>query len=82
MVAKYLHLRVKGVVYNSLFFCQIQQISSHCPRAFRSVCALKKRSGVIHSPGSVNGKQTEWPRPSHQPVLVPRSSNADAALLT
>lgn len=37
---------------------KIQRISPHIPLAVRSVCALKKKSLFLHSPGSVNGKQS------------------------
>ncbi len=41
-------------------FCQIQRISPHGPPAFSVLCARWKNSPVFkHSPGSVNGKQTE-----------------------
>ncbi len=60
-------LNVQSAIQIQRTFCQIQQVSPRGPLAVRSVCALKTHLVFVHSPGSVNGKQTEtvwtvWPR--------------------
>ncbi len=50
-------LKVQSTILIQNTFCQIQRISPHGPLAFHSVCVEK--TVFIHSPGSVNGKQTE-----------------------
>ncbi len=47
------HLKKKGAVCSSIIqntVCQIQRISPRSPLAVRSVCALKKQSGVHTQP--------------------------------
>ncbi len=59
---------VKGVVYDSnpKQFCQIQRISPHSPLAFRSVCALKKKSGVHTQHWLCKRETNRATNPGHQ----------------
>lgn len=58
-----INLKVESVVLIQYTFCQIQRLSPYGLLAARSVCALEKKKKnpvFIHSPGSVNQKQTRW----------------------
>ncbi len=70
-------LKAQSVIPIQYTFCQIQRISPHSPIAVRSVCALKRNPVFVHSPGSVNGKQTKWLGLSHTALFQTISNGAN-----
>ena len=58
------YLKEQPAILIQYTFCRIQWAAPHSPSAALSVCAIKKTCVFVYSPGSVNGKQTIWLRPS------------------
>ena len=59
-------LKTQSAILIQYHFCQIQRIAPRGPLAIWSVCSSKKTPVFVHSPGSVNGKQTQCLGPSHK----------------